>query len=1225
MAHGGVKIEVNLDTSKLQGSLKGLEGEMVKSMAIFEVMKQTLTKVFGMITDSIDQAMRRIDTMDQFSRVMTTMTGSTDKANAALERTNAIVQGTAFGLDTAAKGVQAFVASGMEVTKATDTMGAWADAVAFYTKGTNAELETVSAALQKMQTKGNVTMEHMQMLLEAGIPAIQIYASAVGKSTEEVTDQMSKGELKTEDFIVAMNGAFKTGVAGFPAIAGAAKQAGASWQGSMDNMNAAIARGMASMLTEFDKMFDVKANIVNFGKTFEKVLKVLAENLTFIVPTVIALTGAIITLKVASSVASGIKTLSAMIEAATVNIVAMATGSNAATTAYIAQSVAQKALTAIMALGNVVVTAAKTLAIVMTGATWAEAAATTGLGAAWTALNVIISASPLGWILLAIVAVTAAIAGIVNAVKNANKEYYAEKDALKDLKEEHEGYADALRDSKDAAAQDGQEKVAQAQHNRALLDSLAALTDENGNYSGSADEAKAKIAELNSGVEGLGLAFDDATGKVSMSGDQLTEYGENLENIARWEASKGEYNNILSEQISLQAKRNALDDKIALYNQQEKDGILTAYQANKLRKEATKLADEYDESLLSLEDDVTSLDAAQKTEAQNALNGYKDRINATNEHGRISDQMTDEEIANIRMLINAGATLTREELARFEKIEKARRKEIVEDGDYVDAIKDGRVQISEAEAKRVAEARANGEELTEIEQATYDKWIDIQTEAIANGEQIWTDAEKAEIERKIAANEALTEVEQAYLDKWNDANQEANDKYKEQQQELVDAATDTKDKILLSEQQTAAERLEIQEHNLQVQRDFVDNYNSIMGKIPEEQQKYLAEMTMDDAAFLDSMISTWDDGGKEQWEKYVGNLETGIATAGEILPPAMEQMAGNVVDSAVNTVDAKSGEVQASGSGIGEDIGEGLSSSDAPNAAAQAVADGVVSNLSNADYSAITEAMANAIKSGTNAVQSAAQSMATAVAKVLQNLSTDARTEMTKTMTLMASAINTGRATLTNAMTAAMTAVKTAATTVANTFNTIGELIITKTKAGIDGHASAMSSSITAVMNAAKSAANAANTGWENIGYNMVAGMASGVRNNESILTSAIRSVVNAAIQAAKTAAVIKSPSRAFRDQVGRMIPLGIAEGVDDETLAAVKSVKNMTNQLIGASSASLTAKIAMANAGVNGSAGGGSPTFIQHNNITRPPETPGQVYRALQRTGRQMIKQFGR
>ena len=31
-----------------------------------------------------------------------------------------------------------------------------------------------------MQTKGNVTMEHMEMLLNAGIPAIEMYADAIG-------------------------------------------------------------------------------------------------------------------------------------------------------------------------------------------------------------------------------------------------------------------------------------------------------------------------------------------------------------------------------------------------------------------------------------------------------------------------------------------------------------------------------------------------------------------------------------------------------------------------------------------------------------------------------------------------------------------------------------------------------------------------------------------------------------------------------------------------------------------------------------------------------------------------------------------------------------------------------------------------------------------------------------------------------------------------------------
>ena len=77
---------------------------IVEGLGIFEILK----KGVQMVADSVQAAMSRLDTMDQFNRVMTTMTGSTKKANDALSETNEIVSGTAFGLDTASKGVQAF-------------------------------------------------------------------------------------------------------------------------------------------------------------------------------------------------------------------------------------------------------------------------------------------------------------------------------------------------------------------------------------------------------------------------------------------------------------------------------------------------------------------------------------------------------------------------------------------------------------------------------------------------------------------------------------------------------------------------------------------------------------------------------------------------------------------------------------------------------------------------------------------------------------------------------------------------------------------------------------------------------------------------------------------------------------------------------------------------------------------------------------------------------------
>lgn len=123
---GSIVIGVDLNDTDFQRTLNGLprqaQGGLVKTTAVFEFFRQGIDKIFNMIVSSVGSAMNRIDTMDQFSRVMNTMLGSTEKANKALKDTTAIVTGTAFGLDTAAKGVQAFVSSGMEVSKATGAL-----------------------------------------------------------------------------------------------------------------------------------------------------------------------------------------------------------------------------------------------------------------------------------------------------------------------------------------------------------------------------------------------------------------------------------------------------------------------------------------------------------------------------------------------------------------------------------------------------------------------------------------------------------------------------------------------------------------------------------------------------------------------------------------------------------------------------------------------------------------------------------------------------------------------------------------------------------------------------------------------------------------------------------------------------------------------------------------------------------------------------------------------
>lgn len=241
--------------------------------------------LFRTLRDSVNLAFDRIDTMEQFDRVMTEITGSTESAKKALDDTNEAVIGTAYGLDIAAKGVQDFVTRGMEVDKATETIAAWGDAVAFYGKGSNEELVTVTDALAKMSTKGTVEMEQMNRLFDVGINAVGMYAQATDKSVSEVQDALSAGEISSEKFISTVTTAMMEGTNGVTNISGAAKEAGTSWSGSFANMRAATARGITNVIGSIDQMLtsnglpDMRAQVALFGEYMESAMSKAAESI----------------------------------------------------------------------------------------------------------------------------------------------------------------------------------------------------------------------------------------------------------------------------------------------------------------------------------------------------------------------------------------------------------------------------------------------------------------------------------------------------------------------------------------------------------------------------------------------------------------------------------------------------------------------------------------------------------------------------------------------------------------------------------------------------------------------------------------------------------------------------------------------------------------------------------------------------------------------------------
>lgn len=107
-------------------------------------------------------------------------------------------------------------------------------------------------------------------------------------------------------------------------------------------------------------------------------------------------------------------------------------------------------------------------------------------------------------------------------------------------------------------------------------------------------------------------------------------------------------------------------------------------------------------------------------------------------------------------------------------------------------------------------------------------------------------------------------------------------------------------------------------------------------------------------------------------------------------------------------------------------------------------------------------------------------------------------------------------------------------------------------------------------------------------GNNIIQGLINGIRGAISNAVAAVKSAASSIVNAAKSALGIHSPSRVFRDEVGKMIPAGLGVGVEMNESLAVRPVQSMISDLLPVSlSGSLSAPMA-------------SPVALNENNGPR-------------------------
>lgn len=121
-----------------------------------------------------------------------------------------------------------------------------------------------------------------------------------------------------------------------------------------------------------------------------------------------------------------------------------------------------------------------------------------------------------------------------------------------------------------------------------------------------------------------------------------------------------------------------------------------------------------------------------------------------------------------------------------------------------------------------------------------------------------------------------------------------------------------------------------------------------------------------------------------------------------------------------------------------------------------------------------------------------------------------------------------------------------------------------------NGITSAVSNGVNSVMNAVrgiggkiKGAFSGAGSWLVSAGNNIIQGLINGIKSAIGNAVAAVKGAASSIVNAAKGALGIHSPSRVFRDEVGKMIPAGLGVGVEMNEKLAVRPVQSMVSALI--------------------------------------------------------------
>ena len=254
-----LKNHVDKVTGSIGNSFKSIRN-IVAGLGIASLIKST-------ILGNVDAAIKRVDTLSNYSRVMSNLGADSVQANASVQKLSNKLIGLPTTLDDASGAVQRFTAVNSNISKSTDMFLALNNAI--LAGGASSEIQkSALEQLSQSYAKGKPDMFEWRSAMTAMPAQMKQVAEAMGfVNASALGEALRNGRVSMDQFMNTLMQLNTQGINGYQSFEEQAKNATGGIATSIANMRTAIVRGMSDVMNTIGQ-----SNIAGFFTNIAKAI-----------------------------------------------------------------------------------------------------------------------------------------------------------------------------------------------------------------------------------------------------------------------------------------------------------------------------------------------------------------------------------------------------------------------------------------------------------------------------------------------------------------------------------------------------------------------------------------------------------------------------------------------------------------------------------------------------------------------------------------------------------------------------------------------------------------------------------------------------------------------------------------------------------------------------------------------------------------------------------------